>query len=120
MMAGSTLAITELLAGNSTGLTDEHGESSDWIDIQNTAAEAMSLAGYALTDSIADQDKWLFPDVELGAGEYLVVFASGKDRIDDAAHLHTNFKLAEDGEYLALVAPGGAQVLQEFSPALPR
>jgi hypothetical protein len=36
-----------------------------------------------------------------------VVFASGKDRVDPAGRLHTNFKLSGEGEYLALMAPDG-------------
>ena len=46
----------------------------------------------------------------------MVIFASGKDRTDPAGELHTNFKLAGDGEHLALVEPGGVVVSQEFAP----
>ena len=41
------------------------------------------------------------------ANSYLLVWASGKDRTNSAAPLHTNFKLNNSGEYLALVGPGG-------------
>jgi hypothetical protein len=78
-----------------------------------------SLAGYHLTDNAAHLDKWTFPAVTLDSDGYLIVFASGKDRRDPAGQLHTNFRLAADGEYLALVAPDGVTVDSAFAPAYP-
>jgi hypothetical protein len=119
LLDGFGLAITEFLSSSSSGLADEDGEFSDWIEVQNVSAEPLNLAGYGLTDSVSEPGKWRFPEVELGAGEFLVVFASGKDRTTNPSSLHTNFRLAEDGEYLALVAPSGEK-LQEFNPAFPQ
>ena len=51
---------------------------------------------------------------------YLVVFASGKDRTNPAAELHTNFKLSADGEYLALVMPDGETIAHEYAPQYPQ
>ena len=48
-----------------------------------------------------------FPSTSLEAGEYLVVFASEKDRAVSGEQLHTNFALSGDGEYLALVSSDG-------------
>jgi len=112
--------ISEFLASNGKGLADEDGEFSDWIEVQNVDHAPLSLEGYHLTDSAGEPAKWTFPDVTLGPGEYLVVFASGKDRAVDAGPLHTNFRLSDEGEYLGLVAPDGTTVLQQFSPAFPR
>jgi len=111
--------ITEFMADNVNGLLDIDGESSDWIEIFNPTAAPVNLAGYHLTDNAADLDLWTFPDVQLNPGAFLVVFASGKDRVDPAAELHTNFRLSLDGEYLALVAPDGATMQTEFAPAYP-
>jgi hypothetical protein len=47
-----------------------------------------------------------------------VVFASEKDRTIPGAPLHTNFRLSDDGEYLALVDPSG-HVVSDFFPAYP-
>ncbi|HUU91028.1 MAG TPA: CotH kinase family protein, partial [Phycisphaerae bacterium] len=50
-----------------------------------------------------------FPACTLGVGEYRIVFASGRETGDPAhpADLHADFKLDADGEYVALVRPGG-------------
>ncbi|MCB1094534.1 MAG: CotH kinase family protein [Verrucomicrobiae bacterium] len=71
--------ISEFLAENNSGLEDDAGESSDWIEIYNPAAETLELQGYFLTDSADDLTKWAFPNISIAAGGYLVVFASGRD-----------------------------------------
>ena len=45
--------------------------------------------------------------LQLAPGDFLVVFASNKDRRIPGAVLHTNFSLRQEGEYLALVRPDG-------------
>src|SRR6185369_2639853 len=110
--------ITEFMAANGSGLADEDGEFSDWIEIHNPDNAPISLAGYHLTDNAANLHRWTFPAVTLNSGDYLVVFASGKNRTDPAGRLHTDFQLSADGEYLALVAPNGVTV-SAFAPAYP-
>jgi hypothetical protein len=111
--------ITEFMAANDSALADQDGEFSDWIEIQNPDATSISLAGYHLTDDAAKLTKWTFPAVTLAPGAYLVVFASGKDRINPASQLHTNFVLSAEGEYLGLVAPDGVTVVSSFGPSYP-
>ncbi|MGI9242498.1 MAG: lamin tail domain-containing protein [Verrucomicrobiales bacterium] len=111
--------ISEFMASNSEGLTDEDGDTSDWIEIHNPDGSAVSLEGYFLTDDASDLSGWEFPAVSLEAGGYLVVFASGKNRSESTGELHANFKLSADGGYLALVAADGMSVLSEFSPVYP-
>lgn len=110
--------ISEFLAKNEDGLKDEDGDESDWIEIYNPDGVAVNLGGWRLTDDLGDLSQWVFPAVNLGAGERLVVFSSGKDRGVSGSELHTNFKLGGDGEYLGLVDPGGNRV-SEFSPEYP-
>lgn len=111
--------ITEFMADNANGLQDVDGEYSDWIEIYNPGEAPISLAGFHLTDDDETLDLWTFPDVQVGAHAFLVVFASDKDRRDPAGELHTNFKLALDGEYLALVAPDGVTIQSAFDPDFP-
>ncbi|MFT6498703.1 MAG: hypothetical protein ACJAT6_000835, partial [Akkermansiaceae bacterium] len=93
--------ISEFMASNETTLTDENGDFSDWIEIFNPDDEPVDLGGYFLTDDALTLNHWEFPATTLKVGEWLVVFASGKNR--DVGELHTGFKLAAEGEYLALV-----------------
>lgn len=106
--------ISEFLAVNSTGLLDEDGEATDWIEIHNPGPSPISLAGYYLTDEAVNLSKWAFPNVSVAGNGYLVVFASGLDRAVAGSELHTNFSLASGGEYLALVKPDGVTILSTF------
>lgn len=105
--------ITELLALNDGSLHDEDGEASDWIELYNPTSLALSLEGWHLTDDPTEPARWTFPARTLGPGGYLVVFASGKDRAPAEGELHADFKLAREGEYLALVSPA-LEVVQAF------
>ncbi|XAL98698.1 CotH kinase family protein [Phycisphaeraceae bacterium D3-23] len=112
--------ITEFLASNDSVLDDEDGDSSDWIEIYNAGDTALDLDGWHLTDDADDLTQWAFPSVSLDPGEYLVVFASNKDRADaDGTELHTNFALSAGGEYLALVEADGTTVADEYAPEYP-
>lgn len=112
--------ITEFMAANSSGLRDQDGDFSDWIELYNPDDAPASLARHTLTDDSAEPAKWRFPEVTIPGQGFLVVFASGKDRRDPGAELHTNFKLGRDGEYLALFPPDGRAPVSEFAPAYPR
>jgi|GEM_PF-723603 len=111
--------ITEFMAENDGSLLDEDGESSDWIELFNPGPMAVSLLDWCLTDNPANLTKWRFPDVTLESGQYLLVFASAKDRAIPGAPLHTNFRLDQDGSYLALVWPDGTSVISQFTPRYP-
>ncbi|HEY6229221.1 MAG TPA: lamin tail domain-containing protein [Verrucomicrobiae bacterium] len=100
----AVVVISEFLAAeqNALGLKDEDGELQDWIELYNASAAPVNLEGWSLTDDPEDPDLWLFPNVTLGAGARMVVFASMKDRRPTTGNLHTNFKLNAAGEYLGL------------------
>ena len=107
------------MASNDQGLEDENGDASDWIEIHNAGDVPANLDGWHLTDDDDRLTKWTFPAVTIEPDDYLVVFASGKDRIDPGQPLHTNFQLDADGEYLALVQPDGRSVASGFAPRFP-
>ena len=110
--------ISEFLASNSGGLQDADGDASDWIELYNPNTEPVDLAGWALTDDASNVNQWLFPSVTIGAEDFLIVFASGKNRTVAGEELHTNFRLTASGEYLALVRPDGT-VAREYLPGFP-
>lgn len=93
-----SVRVSELMAKNRATLTDEDGDYSDWIELQNYGSESVSVKGLYLSDKSGSMG-WQLPETELGAGEFLTVFASGKNRTDDI--LHTDFSLSE-GEMVYL------------------
>ena len=117
---GADIIISEFLASNTKGLTDEDGDHSDWIELSNISGSAIDLAGWHLTDDATVLDRWEFPSVSLNPGDELVVFASNKNRSIAGDELHANFKLSSSGEYLALVKADGVTVEDDLSPSYPQ
>ena len=114
-----SIIISEFVASNQTGRTDEDGDRSDWIEIYNTGKEPASLTGWFLTDDASDLTKWEFPAVTLPAESTVMVFASGKDRTTADSELHANFKLSRTGEFLALIQADGKTIAHAFDPKYP-
>ena len=100
------LVITEFLASNvaTNGLLDEDRDNSDWIEIYNRGTNAVNLAGWSLSDDPEVPGFWVFGSRVLNPGQYMIVFASGKDRRNPATtnRFHTNFQLGTGGEHLGL------------------
>ena len=80
-----------------------------------------------MSDTKSDRDlgiQWQFPDVtasQVAVGEYRVVFASDKSGEPGVPgdELHTNFKLGQNGEFLALVMTDGVTIVHEYAPEYP-
>jgi hypothetical protein len=107
--------INEFLAVNSRGLRDEDGDNSDWIELFNSGNLLASMQGWVL---VAGTDRWVFPSLFLAPNGRLRVFASGKNRTNDTARLHTSFRLSSAGERLALLNAQGV-VQDEYAPTYP-
>ena len=111
--------ISEFMASNTAGIVDEDGAHSDWIEIYNPDTTSVTLTNWSLTDSAGAPHKWNFPAVTLGPNQFLLVWASGKNKVVVGQPLHTNFSLSAGGEYLALVQPDDS-VAHEFTPQFPQ
>ncbi len=109
------LIINEVMASNANTLADEDGDNEDWIELYNFGTESISLEGFGLSDDYDDPFRWYFPDMEIGAGEYLLVWASGKNRRDPDEPMHTIFSISSAGEEVLLTAPDGTR-LDELAP----
>ncbi len=110
-----TVVINEFMASNFSVIADEDGDYEDWIELYNTGNETVNLESFGISDDWQEPFLWVFPSVEIQPGEYLLVWASGKDRAEPGQSLHTNFSIKSDGEYLMLSAPDG-EILDFVSP----
>jgi hypothetical protein len=122
--------INEVVSSNITGLPDEYevdlqncpvvdceqwyedlgesvydGEYPDWIELYNAGSVEINLNGYGLSDNPQQPYKWTFQNGTLAPGEYLIVFASGKNKTE--TYIHTNFKLDRSGETIVLTDING-------------
>ena len=106
-----SLAISEFMAENESTLADGRGQFEDWIEIENISPVPVALDDYHLTDDILNPNKWRLPEHELAPGKRILFFASGQDFQDTGGFHHTNFKLQNAGEYLALTPQRISQFL---------
>src|SRR5262245_14656170 len=111
----NSVYLSEFLAVNENGLRDENNALSPWIELHNGGSSVINLVGWFLTDSRSNLTKWRFPSVGILPDKEMVVFASGENRTRDPAYLHTNFRLAREGNYLALVHRA-TNIVSEFTP----
>ena len=98
------LMINEVVPSPRSGLRDEDGELSDWIELYNAGTKDIKLGNYALSDNETKPVKWPFPkDAVIPAGGYYIVFCSGKNKVEqDTRYPHTNFCLNNEQETLVL------------------
>ncbi len=101
------VAVNEIMSTNLNVLADEDGDYNDWIEIYNYGTTTIDLTGYGLSDAAATPYKWIFPGVTIAPNQYLLIWASDKNRTVVGQPLHTNFKIGAGGEPISLTSPDG-------------
>ena len=102
------IQITEIMANNKTTIMDSDLNYSDYLELYNNTDKEINLKGYFLSDEEMSTKKWEFPEIIIKSHEYLIVFASGKDKCDlTKRECHTNFKLSKKEETISLLNSDG-------------
>lgn len=97
----SDIVINEVQQNNRYTLTDQDGDRGEWVELYNRSQSAVSLQGYFLSDEAAAPFRYALPDQTLAPGGYVVVFLSGKNRVQDG-EIHASFQLAANETALYL------------------
>lgn len=108
--SAQTIAINEVVSSNQSTVADEDNSFEDWIELYNYGTTAVNLNGFGLSDDTGRPFKWVFPNVSLAPNQYLLVWASDKNRIIPGSPLHTNFKISASGEPIVLTRADSTQV----------
>lgn len=95
------IRVNEFMASNGDTLEDEAGDTPDWIELYNAGENAVNLKGLCISDGKKDLEKFTFPDWVLPAHGYLILFASGEERVTET-EIHLPFKLSAAGERVVL------------------
>ncbi|MDC1227116.1 CotH kinase family protein [Algibacter sp.] len=80
-LTAQTVRINEIVSSN-TDYTDEDGDMPDWLEIHNYGNQDVSINGWFLSDDINDLTQWTFPNITLTPNEYLLLWASSKNRTE--------------------------------------
>ena len=111
------LRITEVMSSNRSAYPDEDGAFPDWVEITNTGEEPIALGGYGLSDR-SDKIIFIFPEMTLGAGEHVIVFASDSNRNAAGETFHAKFKVSSSGDTLYLFGSDGVAFQELPVPAM--
>ena len=103
------------MADNTTALADvQDGDFEDWLELFNAGPKAVDLTGYTLTDDPANITKFVIPSgTVISQQQFLLVWAdeeTGQNVGANQDHLHVNFKLSANGEFIGLFAPDGTLI----------
>lgn len=88
--------------GGSTGSV-----ASDWVELHNSTGSAVNLGGYGLSNNPKNPAKWVFPDISIEPGEYLLLYATGSADKAQKKNLKLNFCISSTGEALFFFDPNG-------------
>jgi hypothetical protein len=91
--ATAPITLSETMPGNTMTIKDADGDYSDWIEIYNPTDKAVDITGWGLSNRESEPKRWTFPQMQIQPKQYLVVFASGKNRSVAGKELHTSFRL---------------------------
>lgn len=97
-LTAQTIRINEVVSSNSV-YTDEDGDTPDWLEVHNFGTEDVSINGWSLTDDADDLTKWTFPNITLTPNQYLLLWASSKDR-SIMSYSRTLVNQGDDFKYL--------------------
>ncbi len=79
ILNAQSIRINEVVSSNSIYF-DQDGDSPDWFELHNFGTQNVSLENWTISDDLETLDKWTFPEITLAPDQYLLVWASGKDR----------------------------------------
>lgn len=100
------IMLNELMASNKSTITDDMGQYSDWIELYNDSGEDLSLKNYMITDNPEKPEKCILPDITIKAGEYLVIWATGRNEFNTATGVyHLPFSISKVSETICLFSP---------------
>ncbi|MFL2983699.1 MAG: CotH kinase family protein [Candidatus Neomarinimicrobiota bacterium] len=77
---GQSIRLNEIVTSNGESLYDEDGDTPDWIELHNPTNETINIFDFGITDDFQDLSKWTFPSIDIEPNDFLIVFASNKNR----------------------------------------
>ena len=84
--AFSQVVVNEIQQSNISTLQDNYGEYPDWFELYNTGTTTVNLGDYTATDNLLKTERWQFPSIDLGAGEFITIYASSNNSFDYIDH----------------------------------
>ena len=117
--AQSAIQLSEIMSENGSTLFSNSGDAPDWIEIVNSGSTSVNLSKYSLLVESNINKVFVFPDVSIAPGEYLVIYAEGSDAATSGEALSAPFRLAASGgDRVVLLNAQGAAIDSVTTPEL--
>ena len=94
--------INEIMTANGGVITDNDGNSPDWVEVANISKSPVNMEGYVLARNAKAGNVFIFPDMILQPGECAIVFADSHLSEEAGGELHAPFRLSASGDVLML------------------
>ncbi|MGV3772445.1 MAG: lamin tail domain-containing protein [Verrucomicrobiales bacterium] len=105
------LWINEVLPSNTGSISDAAGQRDPWLEVYNSSATAISLAGLFLSDDVSNLQKWAFPNgASIGAGERKIIWLDGDTAQSTSTEWHANFRSGQTSGMVLLTGMEGGGV----------
>jgi len=112
------LRINEIMTANGGVITDNDGNSPDWVEVANISSKPVNMKGYVLARNARAGNVFIFPDMTLQGGECAIVFADSHLSEEAGGELHAPFRLSASGDVLMLFNQADVAVDTVNIPAL--
>lgn len=93
------LKINEIMSSNTRVVYDEDGDTPDWLEIVNNSNAEINLSDYFLSENPDNLLKWQMPEINLAPNQYLLIYASGKDRPVAPLHWYSLIDIGQNWKY---------------------
>ena len=115
----SQIVINEYSAANYSTFTDNYGEYEDWIELYNTASNAVDISGWYISDKSSNPTKWSVPgSFIIPANGVALLYCSGRDELV-GGNAHTNFKITQTKNNETIIISDAAGVFQDSVQVIP-
>lgn len=115
----SAIRLSEIMSENGSTLFNDTGDAPDWIEIENSGSKSVNLSKYSLLVESNVNKVFVFPDVSIAPGEYLLIYAEGSNAATSGEALSAPFRLAASGgDKVVLLNAQGAAIDSVTTPEL--
>ena len=91
--------INEVMAQNTSYITDEAGGFADWVELVNVGEETADVSGLVLTNRRSEPQRYAFPAATVAAGDHQLVWL---DNDPEEGPFHASFNIESNGDDLIL------------------